>query len=249
MNQPINLVNVYQDTRDFFLKNHLYAGKSIKYTFDYIYKEFSDEVSKNIIKPKEGQCIIKVVNQDTLLATREYIHPFVMNFASDYHPGGGVNGGARAQEEELFRRTNYFTSLNKKFVEYPLVENEVVFTPNILILKDEKYNHLPAMKPIDCLAVAAIRHPKLNDNNKYNMNDKTLMLRKMESMYQLGILYNHDTLILGAFGCGVFRNPPHEVASIFKELNDKYKVYYKNIVFAIIGDNNYNIFKGIIEKR
>ncbi len=246
MNQHTNLVSVYHDTRDFFLKNHLYAGKSTKYSFEDIEKELN---KVNNTEKYNNICNIKVLNMDTLVATREYIHPLVMNFASDYNPGGGVHGGARAQEEELFRRTNYFTSLNKKFVEYPLAENEVVFTPNILILKDENYKYLPAFKSIDCLAVAAIRHPKLNDNNKYNKKDEELMRKKIESIYEIGILYGHETIILGAFGCGVFRNPPHEVASIFKEMNEKYKRYYKNIVFAIIGDSNYNIFKTIIENR
>ena len=245
MNQYVNLISVYQDTKDFFLKNRLYAGRSKRYRFEDIDKELN---TINNIEKYNNICTIKVLNMDTLVATREYIHPLVMNFASDYNPGGGVHGGAMAQEEELFRRTNYFTSLNKKYVDYPLAEDEVVFTPNILILKDEKYNHLPALKSIDCLAVAAIRHPKLNDNN-YNKKDEELMKRKIESIYEIGILYGHDTLILGAFGCGVFRNPPHEVARIFKEMNEKYKGYYKNIVFAIIGDSNYHIFKAIIENN
>ncbi len=237
-----NLIQVYQDTRDFFLKNRLYAAKSKKFTLEEISSEY-----RIIQKPIYTEpCNIKVLNMDTLVATREFIHPLVMNFASDYNPGGGVHGGAMAQEEELFRRTNYFTSLNRKYVEYPLEKDEVVLTQNILILKDENYNYLPSYKQIDCLAVAAIRNPRLN-NNKYTSDDYQLMKMKIESIYQLGIIYNNDTLILGAFGCGVFRNPPEEVAKIFNEMNEKYKIHYRNIVFAIIGNNNFTPFKNIIE--
>jgi len=39
------------------------------------------------------------------------LNPCVLNMASRQNPGGGVLGGAGAQEENLFRRTNIFVSL------------------------------------------------------------------------------------------------------------------------------------------
>lgn len=62
-----------------------------------------------------GETIVKVENIDCLLASekllKEGYHPAVLNMASRRNPGGGVQTGAGAQEENLFRRSNLFQSL------------------------------------------------------------------------------------------------------------------------------------------
>ena len=63
-----------------------------------------------------------------------------------------------------------------------------------------------------------------------------------------------DTLILGAFGCGAFA-PQNQykityintIATIFKEVIKNYGGYYKNIIFAIPDDFNYDIFNGVFK--
>ena len=47
-----------------------------------------------------------------------------------------------------------------------------------------------------------------------------------------------ETLILGAWGCGVFRNEPKDVAQLFKKIiAEKYAGAFKKIVFAVF-DNS-----------
>ena len=50
-------------------------------------------------------------------------------------------------------------------------------------------------------------------------------------------------LILGAWGCGVFKNPPDVNARIFRECLDEYSTFFDNIIFAIPDNTNYEIFK------
>ena len=63
---------------------------------------------------------------------------------------------------------------------------------------------------------------------------------------------NHvDTLVLGAFGCGVFGQNPREVANIFKKLLDtSFKGCFKKVVFGIPKGNNDNLeqFKLVFRK-
>jgi uncharacterized protein (TIGR02452 family) len=49
-----------------------------------------------------------------------------------------------------------------------------------------------------------------------------------------------DFPILGAFGCGVFKQNPTEVANIFKELINNYE--FKGVLFAIPGGANLQAF-------
>ena len=60
---------------------------------------------------------------------------------------------------------------------------------------------------------------------------------------------NIEILILGAFGCGVFKNPTKLVADVYSEiLKDKmnnFKTKFKKIVFAIPDKENYDIFYNV----
>ena len=75
---------------------------------------------------------------------------------------------------------------------------------------------------------------------------------RIENMIRVAIKNHVDDLVLGAWGCGVFKNNPSDVASEFyKVLVDKgYYKYFKHIYFAIIDDfrsvsSPYKIFNGM----
>ena len=54
-------------------------------------------------------------------------------------------------------------------------------------------------------------------------------------IYYSGSKYIWIAIILGAFGCGVFKNNPYTVAQIFNELLKKegFEKYFEHITFAI----------------
>lgn len=55
-----------------------------------------------------------------------------------------------------------------------------------------------------------------------------------------------EVLILGAFGCGAFRNPPEIVAQAMKTVVEKYRYCFKSIEMAVYcsprDDTNYRVF-------
>src|SRR5690606_10254878 len=94
------------------------------------------------------------------------LRPLVLNMASDYHPGGGVAKGSQAQEECLFRRTNYFLHLNEELVEYPFKPTQVVLSPGVAVIKDRNYQLMDSFETLDFVACAAVRKPRLTADGR-----------------------------------------------------------------------------------
>lgn len=162
--------------------------------------------------------------------------------ASEICPGGGVRKGSRAQEEDICRRTTLYPTIKKQ--SYPLAFDEVLFTPNVKIVKSS--NYLKYMNHVNISGVvttAAIRRPLVNDQYLELLRNKITMM--LETFKYHGM----DHLVLGAWGCGAFHNPPYRVAEAFKEIlsSDRFRNRFKNITFAILQPpgyhkQNYDIF-------
>ncbi|MCK9476572.1 MAG: TIGR02452 family protein [Candidatus Muirbacterium halophilum] len=124
--------------------------------------------------------------------------------------------------------------------------DEAVYTKDALFIKDKYYQPMePVM--LDVVTVSAVNLNGLRRPANYTeiMRDKILL------MMSLAKRNNCDNIILGAWGCGVYKNDPEEVANLFKEWAI---VDFDNIVYAVINDhnsvdNNYKIFKTILDER
>ena len=197
----------------------------------------------------------------------------VLNFASSTNPGGGVTKGSTAQEECLCRCSNLYLTLyqekcireyynvNKKYMSN-IGSDAIIYSRNIYVFKDKNYNMLPVKDRfyVDVLTCAA---PNLRENprNQYNsdaseekltLTDEELYnihVKRARNILNVAVKNEDDYLILGAFGCGAFRNNPEIVAKAYKDVLQDYMYCFKVIDFAIIDgkySNNYEIFKRII---
>ncbi|MCW4126853.1 TIGR02452 family protein [Prevotella copri] len=90
------------------------------------------------------------------------------------------------------------------------------------------------------VAVPAINHPLQDENGNMGKRDAEITKNKMRTILRIGLLHGHDSIVLGAFGCGAFRNPPRSIARLFHEVIDEteFKNKYKLIAFAILEDHN-----------
>lgn len=101
------------------------------------------------------------------------------------------------------------------------------------------------------VASAALRHPKLDEDGNYlNASDRDAMREKIRMMYMLAYQKGYDALVLSAYGCGAFGNPPHEVAQLFNEVNEEFWGCFKYIGFGVksFRDPNYDIYNLLIDR-
>lgn len=172
--------------------------------------------------------------------------------ASSRRPGGGYLSGAGAQEENLFRRTNYVQHLadpDKEFDPkrkwtYRLPEFACVYSKNVFIIRAseaEGYAFLSKPVPMSFLALSAYAHPPLTkDKQRLIPQVAENTKRKIRCLLSTGLYHGHDALVLSALGCGAFRNPARHMAQLFKEvlLEEEFVNRYKHISFAIFDDHN-----------
>lgn len=136
---------------------------------------------------------------------------------------------------------------------YPLDKDEIIYSPEVYIVRDSEYDYLRPkdQKVVGMVALHAIKNPKVDTNGYKQPHDLELMKYKVESIFKIGILHKYNVLILGALGAGAYRNPPDAVAKIFKNCIIEYGKYFKRIIFAIYSknDNNYDIFTKILNEN
>lgn len=256
--QRQTLIDIYYDTQKYCLSRWSWkSGKAIQKSICYNINDIDippnspTESSSTDLSFSSIKTELIIENEDTLNMTvrfcNEGFKPLVLNMASKYKPGGGVETGKNAQEEVLFKRTNLLLALPDHW--YPLEDTEAIYSPLIHIIKDSNYEFIDEkdQQVAAFIAVHAIKNPKLY-HGSYSDADKELMEAKIESIFKLGILYGHDSLVLGALGCGAYRNPAPKVIQIFKKMLVKYDGFFKRIGFAILvvgdsGQSNFDLFK------
>ena len=188
-------------------------------------------------------------------------NPCVLNMASRQNPGGGVLNGSGAQEENLFRRSNLFASLyqfagyaeqygiTKNEKQYPLDRNfGGIYSCDVTIFRSSEssgYALLDTPFKTSIVSVAAINRPDLEDIKGQlrivnNLIEPTK--EKMRTILRIAGKHNHNALVLSAFGCGAYCNPPEHIAMLFKEVfaETEFQNRFALVIFAIISDHNSN---------
>lgn len=197
----------------------------------------------------------------------------VLNFANPLEPGGGVFRGADAQEEYLCRMSNLYHSLSSESAHLYYAQNRVikrknqfnsmflgtdaiVYSPEVTVFKKtesffngEKIESITKdwfnIDVITCAApfFSGLGYILPNGDLQY------LFENRIRNILETAIENDVKTIILGAFGCGFFHNPPEVVADAFRTvlLEERYRKAFFNVIFAIKpknkNDQNIEIFK------
>lgn len=179
-------------------------------------------------------------------------HPLVVVFGSAHKPGGGVQNGARAQEEDLSLTTSWYFHVKdcdgfyKKQHPNLLYSDDALYVKNAFLLRDQYRNEIEP-HAISMIGAAAPNLNGMRSSNKM-VAEKIIyetLARRIEGILALAHNDKHETLIFGAWGCGVFGLEPLAVAQVFKTCLDK-NIYGGNIAFAIMDPAMCQIFKGVL---
>lgn len=214
---------------------------------------------------EDADTVYEVINNDCMSVTehlvREGYYPALLNLANGQRPGAGPVK-SNTQEEAILRRTNLFRSLyqfesiglhygvSQRPERYPLDERwGGVYTPDVVLFREgEPQGYKLKEDPVSfaVITVAAVCGPELIDDTHMSDRDAETTRCKIRTILRIGYLHRHDALVLGAFGCGAFGNPPSHMARLFRQVleEEEFQRRFKKVVFAIIEDvysgNYYN---------
>lgn len=204
-----------------------------------------------------GRCGVGVANQDSFAAAASILGPYeqakkilVLNFANPVCPGGGVERGARAQEEDLCRRSTLYLSLrsetaramyeyNRKLDDHR-ASDYMLLSPKVEILRDTGGEPLDGTMVVGVLTAAApVALRRGTPAAKEETNQ--ILRRRIRGILHVAAAYGYQYLVLGAWGCGVFGNDAADVSRLFYEEMKGFsrsghtlKDYFTRIVFAVL---------------
>ncbi|MBO4395943.1 MAG: TIGR02452 family protein [Eubacterium sp.] len=252
-------VQVFEDTKKMYLNiNKLKNSIGESLSGQRIYPE-----TESVKKPekKDYDTRVVVTRSRSIEAAMNYRGKKVCvhNFASATNPGGGVERGSSAQEECLCRVSTLFPCLSTQInfdgfyqphrnMHNPVYNADCIFTPGVTVFKSDKA--VPELLPenewmqVDIITCAA---PNLRANPSNAMNpyagNKPAKLSEQELLdihkkrgrriLDIAAANGCEVVILGAFGCGAFRNDPKTVARAYREILNDYDGYFDTIEFAV----------------
>lgn len=213
------------------------------------YTKFSDEcvdVAEDFIRDHSfDKNKVFFEKTDTISVARKYRRKSGVDFlvfASSKHFGGGIWNGAKAQEEDIFLCTNLAEAKEDVQKYYPL---EGVMVMDCKIIRDANFNELEYSIPARAFFAAAPNLNKKMNNPKLDVDLYTRMCTLTDATFDYS---KGNFLVIGAWGCGVFKNDPKEVAEIFKKAMPLFLDDYEGVVVAIPDEKMLNIFKDVINE-
>lgn len=195
--------------------------------------------------PGPGPAVIEVTAEGSIEAARR-VHGMevagrigVLNFASARNPGGGYLRGARAQEEDLCRSALLYTCLIEAPDYYAAhraspdlaYSHRVIVSPEVPVVRGDS-GELTEPFPVTFLTSPAPNAGELSRRSG-PVDVRDLLVERADRVVAAAARHEVRSLVLGAWGCGVFRNDPAEVAAAFGAALDRWGAAFDRVVFAV----------------
>jgi len=249
-----------QETLNIFEKGHYFLDSNKIITQSKSTTEFLSENELEALSVSKGKLspTYEVVNESVIETILRFgsENSGVLNFASAKNPGGGFLNGSLAQEEALAVSSDLYNSQlqARKFYDINRGCRTALYTHNMIYSRDITFIRDSSMHLLKSPVLAnVLTSPAVNAGAYYKNENGSIstLLAVMEKRmrYILNVFADKGdrTIILGAFGCGVFKNEASDVANIFCELlkDEHLENNFERIVFAVYDQKGqqYNVFK------
>ncbi|MFT4533772.1 MAG: hypothetical protein ACJA1A_000347 [Saprospiraceae bacterium] len=115
----------------------------------------------------------------------------------------------------------------------------MIYTPETPIFKKENGENMDVLICASVITAPAVNAGVVIHREPARMGEiEKVMKRRISKVLAISHSNNHRILVLGAWGCGVFRNDPIDMARYFREvLEDDFKNVIEEIVFAVYSKN------------
>ena len=191
---------------------------------------------------------IEVTSEGTLEAAARILDSgnevLCLNFASAKNPGGGFLGGSQAQEEALSRASTLVASLSSAEEYYTInrksddarYTDHMIYSPLVSVFRDENDVLLEQAFEVNFATAPAINRGAVAKNSPELLDScSEVMQNRIHKLLAMCCEQKQENLVLGAWGCGVFKNDPREIAEQFRfALEGKFRGVFKKVCFAIL---------------
>lgn len=168
----------------------------------------------------------------------------LLAFASARNPSGGFVRGAKAQEEDLARCSSLYTCLLQQplYYERNRAESSLLYTDHIIYSPRVPFFRVKNRDLLEEPFTASVITAPAPNAGQYLRRSPgaeaevaAALLRRARYVLEVAVANGHKTLLLGAWGCGVFQNDPAAVADAFGHWLDsnQFRGSFERVVFAI----------------
>ncbi len=195
---------------------------------------------------------VSVQNESTLSAARRLVaveglgRTLCLNFASAKNAGGGFLGGSQAQEESLARSSALYATLMAQPEYYKqnrrcgttLYTDHMILSPDVPVFLDDDGELLDEAYQVSFITAPAVNAGAVRRNEPGNVERiNSVMMMRIKKVLAACVMHGYEHLVLGAWGCGVFRNDPAEIAGLFHEAlmdTGDFARAFRSVTFAVL---------------
>ena len=209
-------------------------------------------------------CDVFVLKIHPLTIAREFVNcklnPVIVNLVGEKYTEHNIENLEGVYDEILNLRTN-FQCISRQNNNFPPKENEVIYTPQVMVIRDELLNvALNSIFTVSFLTVTSKKsdyeilaykeksddessdsdsestensEDKDNINTIFSVDTYLNFKNKLELVFQTAHFAGNNVLIFNDFGCIADELPIDDLIDIFNSCILKYGHLFKQIVFAI----------------